>query len=144
MWNRLLPPVQTHLPALIWPHCAVFQISVPHHIYVVPPTPFLEPVSCYIALRKLGPVFCPTMSGSCFWPSPDFFNKCPSLPCYSHSPLSSFWDFCLPHVPVSSIPEVVCLTTIHHLQSQCHCTAHSYTVTCSLILCLFGLYMLYV
>lgn len=29
MWNRLLSPVQTQLPALVWPHCAVFQISAP-------------------------------------------------------------------------------------------------------------------
>lgn len=40
MWNRLLPPVQTHLPALVWPHSAAFQISVPHHTYLVPPHPF--------------------------------------------------------------------------------------------------------
>lgn len=33
------PPVQTHVPALVWPHWAVFQISVPHHTYLVPPHP---------------------------------------------------------------------------------------------------------
>lgn len=43
MWNRLLPPVQTHVPALVWPHWAIFQISVPHHNYSVPPYPFQNP-----------------------------------------------------------------------------------------------------
>lgn len=142
MWNRTPRPnpcASTCLASL----GSISDLCAPPHLFGTP-TPCAEPVSSYTAFRKLGSMFFPTMSGFCLWPSPDFFNKCPSLPRYSCSPLSCFWDFCFPHVPVSSVPEVVCLTTIHHLQSQCHCTAHSYTISSSLILCLFGLYMLYV
>lgn len=148
MWNRLIPSPNPCASTGLASLRGISDLCAPLHLFCTP-TPLPDPVSSYSAFRKMGSMFFPMMSGSCLWPSPDFFHECPSLPCHSCSPPSCFWDFCFPHIPVffcrwgcvsSSYP-----SPAKSMPFACHWTQHiTYTASFSPIFCLFGLHRLHV
>lgn len=148
MCNRLLPPAWTCVPALVWPHRGLFQLSVLHPIYSVPPPSCQAPVSDTLHSGKWALYFSlwyPALASDLLLTSVTDVLHCCAIPAvFPH--VSVIFAFLVSQL--SSLPEVVCLPSVHHLQSQCHLPAIAqhmvYAIPFSLSLCLYGLYRLQV
>lgn len=125
-------PAQTLVPALIWPRWGVFHISVPHCIYSVPPHSCQTPFPATLHSGKWALCFslwCLALASDLLLTSSTDVLHCHATPAVPpHA--SAIFAF---HISqFSSVPEVVCLPSIHHLQSQCHLPAIEHNTSLTL------------